>query len=484
MNAHLGGGGSGESDGQEEFLAPIRGGMNVALNAIVERFTQRSPVTVMVRRTLEHALSSQWIDEVFEAQRDKQYTRELLFSSVVDLMGLVAMGLRPSLHAAAQSDPDLSVSLTALYDKVNRTEPQVVRALVQGSAERLLPVVRPMKKQGPWAAGYQVRVLDGNHLPASEKRLKPLRNFRGAALPGQSLVVYAPELGLVVDVLPAEDAHAQERALMGPVLERVREGELWLADRNFSTSGILRAVEEKRAAFIIREHGASPNPTALEEKREVGRGQTGRVYEQAVRGEGERPLDLRRVEVHLDEPTEDGETVIRLLTNVPTEKMSALEVAELYRKRWKIEGMFGELEAVLESEVRSLGKPRAALLAFGVAVLACNALSVVKSAVEASHDLEESNVQVSTYYIAAEVKFTYGGMMVMVEPEEWAAVQGEQSAEQLSADLLEMAKKVKPETLRKHPRAAKKKVKKGYAPGEAVRKHVSTARVLKGEKLS
>jgi hypothetical protein len=77
--------------------------MNVALSEIVERFTQRSPVTVMVRRTLEHALSSQWIDEVFEAQRDKQYTRELLFSSVVDLMGLVALGLRPSLHAAAQS---------------------------------------------------------------------------------------------------------------------------------------------------------------------------------------------------------------------------------------------------------------------------------------------------------------------------------------------------------------------------------------------
>ncbi|ATB37250.1 transposase [Cystobacter fuscus] len=45
MDAHLGGGGSGESDDQEEFLAPIRGGMNVALNAIVERFTQRSPVT-------------------------------------------------------------------------------------------------------------------------------------------------------------------------------------------------------------------------------------------------------------------------------------------------------------------------------------------------------------------------------------------------------------------------------------------------------
>jgi IS4 transposase len=479
VNAHLGGGGSEAADGQDEFLAPLRGGMNVALSEIVERFTQRSPVTVMVRRTLEHALSSQWIDEVFEAQRDKQYTRELLFSSVVDLMGLVALGLRPSLHAAAQSEPDLSVSLAALYDKVNRTEPQVVRALVQGSAQRLLPVVRPMKKQEPWAAGYQVRVLDGNHLPASEKRLKALRDFRGAALPGQSLVVYAPEVGLVVDVVPAEDAHAQERALMGPVLERVREGELWLADRNFCTSRILRGVHEKGAAFIIREHGVSPNPTAQGEKREKTRGQTGCVFEQAVRVEGEEPLELRRIEVHLEEPTEDGETVIRLLTNVPEEKLSALEVAELYRKRWKIEGMFGELEAVLESEVRSLGRPRAALLAFGVAVLAYNVLSVVKSAVEASHDLEAANMQVSTYYIATEVKFAYGGMMMVVEPEDWSEKEA-QSAEQLSETLLELAKKVRLSTLRKHPRAAKKKVKKGYVPGKVARKHVATARVLKG----
>ena len=455
----------------------------MALKTILERFAQRSPVTVMVRRTLEHALSSQWVDEVFEANREEQYTRELLFSSVVDLMGVVALGLRPSLHAAAQSDPDLSVSLAALYDKVNHTEPQVVRALVQGSAERLLPVVQPMKKQEPWAAGYQVRVLDGNHLPASEKRLKPLRGFRGAALPGQSLVVYAPELSLVVDMLPAEDAHAQERALMGPILERVREGELWLADRNFSTSRILRAVQEKKAAFIIREHGVSPNPTAVGERTEIGRAPSGRVFEQAVRVEGEEVLELRRIEVELDEPTEDGETVIRLLTNVPVERLSAVEVAQLYRKRWTIEGMFGELEAVLESEVRSLGRPRAALLAFGVAVLAYNVLSVVKSAVEASHDLEAANLEVSTYYIAAEVKFAYGGMMMGTGPEEWSGQEG-WSAEQLSAALLELAKKVKPKTLRKHPRAAKKKVKKGYAPGEVARKHVATARVLKGEKLS
>src|SRR5690242_19416483 len=195
----------------------------MALDAVLERFEKSSPLTVMVRLVMQQALSREWLEEVFEQNRDKHYTRELLFSTVVDLMALVALGLKKSLHAAAQASAGLGVSLTALYDKVKRTEPEVVRALVRGCAERLSPVVEFMKeKRTPWVAGYRVRVLDGNHLAAREKRLNALRDFRGAALPGQALVVYAPELDLVVDMLPAEDAHAQERALMGPVLEQVQ----------------------------------------------------------------------------------------------------------------------------------------------------------------------------------------------------------------------------------------------------------------------
>ncbi|WP_331117790.1 IS4 family transposase, partial [Archangium sp.] len=349
-----------------------------------ERFTKKSPLTVMARLLMQQALSREWLDELFEQHRDKQYTRELLFSTVVDLMALVALGFRPSLHAAAQANCELGVSLAALYDKVNRTEPEVVGALVREGAEKLAPVVKLMKaQQTPWATGYRVRVLDGNHLAASEKRLKSLRGFRGAALPGQSLVVYAPELDLVVDRVPAEDAHAQERALMGPVLARVEKGELWLADRNFSTTRILFALHDKQAAFIIREHGVSPNPTVLGPAREVGRVETGLVFEQAVRIEEEtgRQLELRRVELRLDEPTEDGETVIRLLTNVPAERMGAQDVARLYRRRWSIEGMFGRLESVFQSEVAGLGNPRAALLAFGVSCMTYNILAVLQSAV-------------------------------------------------------------------------------------------------------
>lgn len=450
------------------------------LGDIFERFERKSPLAVMARLVLQRTLSPQWIDEVFEQHRDKQYTRELLFSTVVELMTLVALGLRPSLHAAAQARGELAVSLTALYDKVNHTEPEVVRALVQGSAEQLAPVVKPLKQQEPWTGGYRVRVLDGNHLAASQKRLKPLRGFRGAALPGQSLVVYAPEVDLVEDILPAEDAHAQERALMGPVLSRVQPGELWLADRNFSTTSILVAIHGKQAAFIIREHGRTPSPTELGPQKEMGRVETGNVFEQAVQIEDEtgRTVALRRIELHLDEPTEDGETLIRLLTNVPAGRMSAQDVARLYRRRWSIEGMFGRLESVLQSEVSTLGHPRAALLAFGVAVLAYNVLSVLQSAVEVEHQL--SATEVSSYYIAGEVKATYGGMMIAVPETLWEDFKT-QTATELSRTLQQMAARISPAKLRKHPRTPKKKVKKGYAPGAVARRHVSTARVLRGK---
>ncbi len=179
--------------------------------SVIERFEQHAPASVMARTALEHALPAGWpdarasseIDEVFDEHRERQYSRELLFSTVVELVTLVSLGLRPSLHAAAWTMDTRPVTLAALYDKVNRTEPAILRALVRGSAERLAPVAAAVDS-GTILPGWRLRVLGGNHLPASEKRLVPLRGHRGAALPGQSLVVYDPDSGLVTDIVASE----------------------------------------------------------------------------------------------------------------------------------------------------------------------------------------------------------------------------------------------------------------------------------------
>ena len=56
-----------------------------------------------------------------------------------------------------------------------------------------------------------MKILDGNCIEATEHRLKELRTLAAGALPGISLVVYKPALGLVSDVVTCEDGHAQER---------------------------------------------------------------------------------------------------------------------------------------------------------------------------------------------------------------------------------------------------------------------------------
>ena len=448
---------------------------------VLARFAAECPLTVMARMTLQRALDADWVNAVFEQHRQMQYTRELLFSTVVDLMALVALGLRPSLHAAAKRAHDLPVSLTALYDKVNHAEPAVLRALVRGGAERLAPVMRPLRtRRLPVLAGYRVRVADGNHLPASEKRLAPLRGFRGAALPGQSLVVFDPDLGLVVDVVPCEDAHASEQGLLAVAAAHAAEGDLWLADRNFSTRALLYLLAVRGAAFIIREHGAHPNPTAVGPRRRIGRTETGVVHAQRVTipTEGGGTLALRRIEVELDTPTTDGETVVRVLTNLPVRVADARRVARLYLTRWTVEHLFQRLEAALHSEVRTLGQPRAALLAFTTAVLAYNVLAVLESAIEDAHALPPDPAVVSTWYVAEEVRAHYAGMMVALSAAEWVRFDA-LSPTQLAQRLRHYARQVDLRHVRKHPRKEKVPVPKGYVSRKVAERHVSTARVLR-----
>jgi len=324
----------------------------------------------MARTALEHALPAGWIDAVFDEHRERQYSRELLFSTVVELVTLVSLGLRPSLHAAARTMETLPVTLAALYDKVNRTEPGILRALVRGSAERLAPVAAAVDG-GTILPGWHLRVLDGNHLPASEKRLAPLREHRGAALPGQTLVVYDPDSGLVTDIVASEDAHQSERASVAPLLDSAQPGQLWIADRHFCTRVIMQGWDEAHASFIVREHAFHPRLVGQEEWRGCGRTETGQVCEQAIEVAGAR---WRRIELALDKPTEAGERVIRLWSNL-SEEISAARIAELYRTRWRIEGMFQRLESVLNSEIRSLGGAGRKIL-WGWAAAGCRLRSV------------------------------------------------------------------------------------------------------------
>src|SRR6478735_9816747 len=225
----------------QQEIATFQGGGTVVLDDIFERFAPQSPVTVMARAALEHALAPEAIDSLFERTAQRQYTRTLLFSSVVDLMGAVVAKVQPAVNAAYRARAEsLGVSLRAVYDKLDRTEPGISAELVRHTARTLGPVIAAMGgERAAWLPGYRVKILDGNHLAGTQHRLKVLRTVGAGALPGKALVVLDPQAMLVTDVFCCEDGHAQERSLLGSVLETVGPRDIWVADRNFCTTDFL-----------------------------------------------------------------------------------------------------------------------------------------------------------------------------------------------------------------------------------------------------
>src|SRR2546423_756736 len=153
----------------------------------------------MLRGTLEYALRPDLLDQLFADTVQHQYTHKLLFSTLVDLTALVVCRIHPSHHAAYQADPaQVGVSLRALYDKLGHTEPPIAAAMVHHIGQRLLPVLRELDAGlPPRLPGYRVRVLDGNHLAATQHRLQELRGLRSGPLPGQALVAYDPQWMMV-----------------------------------------------------------------------------------------------------------------------------------------------------------------------------------------------------------------------------------------------------------------------------------------------
>lgn len=450
------------------------------LSDVFERFSQDSPLSVMAQGVMENAMNPQVLDQLFEDHARKQFTNKLLFSTVVDLMSVVVCRIRPSIHAAFQARAEtVGATVDAVYDKLDGAETAVSAALVHTVAARLAPVIDAMGGARPdWLSGYRTRILDGNHLPGSEHRIKELRTMRAAALPGHALVVLDPRLMSATDVVPCEDGHAQERSLLDQIVAMVAAKDLWVADRNFCTTDFLFGIAGRGGFFAIRQHASTLHWTFVGKRRACGRIETGKVVEQTIRAanKADEILILRRITVLLDQPTRDGETELHILTNVPAKDARANVVADLYRRRWTIETAFQELEASLNSEVDALGYPKAALFAFCVALVAYNVLSTVKGALRSVHGEGKVAGEVSGYYVADEIQMTHRGMMIAIPEDEWVVFH-DLPAVELAEVLVSLARSVSLPKLRKHPRGPKKPKPKKQSGAKI--KHVATARILK-----
>jgi hypothetical protein len=452
-------------------------------SAILQRFMQKCPIPVMVRMLLERVLTVERLNACFAQASSKQYTRELLFSSVFELMSLVVLKTFSSVNAAYQARHEqIGVSLVSVYNKLNGLDIAVPTLLVRETAQDMAAIIARMKGEcEPLLPGYRVKMVDGNSLAATDNRLEVLRHQRGGALPGKALVVYDPQLEMAVDVIPCEDGYTQERSLLERLRQNVQTLDVLIMDSLFCVRSHLLGLAAQGAYFICRYHHRMPYE-ALSAPRSAGATETGTLREQWIQvssNEGKQ-AKCRCITLTLNKVSRDGDKEIIILTNLPKSAANAQRISELYRKRRNIETMFQQLENYLQSEIATLGYPQAALFGFCVALIAYNVLAVVKAALRGVHGEDTIRNEVSGFYLAWEISTTYEAMLKVIDQEDWTVFQT-MTHKCFASILLQLAHTVQLDKYKKHRREPKKAASASSSPKG---NHVSTAKLLLTAKLS
>jgi hypothetical protein len=379
----------------------------------------------------------------------------------------------------------------SVYNKLAGIEPEVSASMVRETAADLTPTIEAMDAVLPGPlTGYDVRIVDGNHLSGTQHRLKELRTIGDAPLPGHTVAVLNPHTELMEDIIVCRDGHANQKPLYIQLLDQVRRGQCWIADRDYSTLGFITGIAERKAYFVIRQHGVLKGE-AVGRRRRVGRIDTGVVYEQGLRlttAAGEE-LVVRRVTLKLDTPTRDGETELHLLSNLP-KKVGAKKIAEAYASRWQIETAFAKLTTVLKCELNTLGYPEAALFGFCLAVVMYNAMSVVQAALRATHpDVttcstgsgdSKKKATFSFYYLADEISGVARGMAIAIPAQHWISAFAKLTPKQLAKKLLWLARRVDVEAFLTNPYRPQKRRKRRKMTTRGG--NVSTHRLLQQRK--
>lgn len=455
------------------------------LSEIAQQFLRQSPFAFLSRATFEHEWTDDFLNDVFEETSVNQYTRELLFSAAVDVLAAVVLRGARSVRASyieQRRREQLGVTLASVYNKLNGIEPSTAAALVRRSASRSETLIGKMKAaKPPLLPGFRVKVLDGNYIAATEHRLGVLREVKEAPMPGMALVLLDPSLDLAIDIFPCENGHEQERALIDSVLSHVEEKDCIIADRNLCTTRMLFGLQERKATFIIRQHGNCLGWRAEGERRDLGQVDSGFAYEQMIRATHKdgRTILLRQITVELDQPTRNGDTELHIITNLPRKVARGRRIAQMYRERWKIEKLFLHLTEALRCEINTLGYPRAALFGFSLALAAYNVLSTVRAAVRKEHG-EEEEERLSESVLAEEIGATTRGMMIALPPSSWEDFQ-KCSVEEFSEFLLEAVKAIDLRWYRRSTRGPKKPAPKRRRVG-GPSNHVATSKLIAMEK--
>ena len=296
-----------------------------------------------------------FLNTLFAEHRGRCYEKELSFATLVQLIHEVLIGANNSANERfnmARTNGQLEVHGSAVYQKLGRLPLPLSAAFLAGCTQRLRDVIpeSPAEVLPACLDAFTVVAMDGKTIKNVAKRLKATRVLTGRLLGGRALVAQDIRSGLAIGMHGDADGEANDVRFVPDLVPAMRAQVgtpiLWVADAQFGFPEVLATQSSQTDRFLVRYHGnvkftpdaQRPNRSATDAK--------GRAFTEQWGWLGGPKNEHRRYVRRIRLELETGKPLVLVSDLLDGELYPAMDLLEVYRRRWGIENVFQQITEV------------------------------------------------------------------------------------------------------------------------------------------
>lgn len=363
------------------------------------------------------------LERLFDRFRGRSYEKVLTFATLVQLTEDALMLYRGSARRSferADEAQRLPVSIPAAYGKLGRVPIALSAAFLAQTTDALREVFPSGAATSPPRSlrNFALIVLDGKAIKRVAKRLKALRGMSGGVLGGRALVALSLDSGLALAMVAHPDGEVNDARLVPELLtqvrDRVRRTRLWVADRQFCDLVQSNRFTQEHDHFLVRYHQKVSFQRDTTRAVRRGRDRAGRSFREEWGWLGS-PRDSRRHYVRRITLLRSREEAVILVTDLTdAQRYPAVDLLDLYLRRWGIERMFQQVTEVFHLERLIGSTPEATVFQFAFCLVLYNLIQVIRAYVAAGQRRKTETI--STEKLFEDVQDHLVACAVMFEP--------------------------------------------------------------------
>jgi hypothetical protein len=351
---------------------------------------RRLPLADAVFRLIDFTTADGFLSGVFDRHRGRSYEDALSFPQFFHLISDALLGHERSAHhhfQKAHAQGTLPTCVRALYGKLRRVPLSLSQGLLGEATARLRQVFPDATDPLPASLDdLEVLAFDGKKLKFVAKRLKVLRPINGQVLGGKLLVVQHVATGLAVALTATADGEEDERPLVGPAVQQLRQSaaadakpRLWIGDRLFCDLTQLPNLAANGDHFLVRYHARCHFHPDTARPARTGSDGRGVPYTEAWGwlGAADHPRRQYVRYITLDRP--GTEAIIVVTDLLDADAYPAADLLEAYLRRWGIEKLFQRVTEVFDLRHLIGTAPQATVFQAAFCLLLSNVIQAVRN---------------------------------------------------------------------------------------------------------